>query len=152
MLILDLQSKKKAILQQILDIRQELVMLDKREMAVIARASHVQASDGERTEEGLPSVRDPPPAPSLPHSIRAADVQPDIWCSSCAVRAPAPLTDVFLTAVTVGRLATYMVVCCSCLRRTCRSFRLPSGQSTFPEHLLSKCMKIRKSTTTGSAH
>ena len=70
MLILDLQSKKKAILQQILDIRQELVMLDKREMAVIARASNVQASDGERTEEGLPSVRDPPPAPSLPQHPR----------------------------------------------------------------------------------
>eukprot|EP01043_Picozoa_sp_COSAG02_P047240 COSAG02_NODE_4507_length_5283_cov_3.981674_2_plen_188_part_00 len=61
MLILDLQSKKKAILQQILDVRQELVMLDKREMAVIERASNAHASDGERTEgTGLPSVRDPP--------------------------------------------------------------------------------------------
>ena len=57
MLILDLQSKKKAILKQILDVRQELVMLDKREMAVIERASHVEASDGERADGalGLPS-------------------------------------------------------------------------------------------------
>ena len=43
-----LQAKKKAILKQILDARRELVMLDKREMAVIERASHVHASDGER--------------------------------------------------------------------------------------------------------
>ena len=60
MLILDLQSKKKAILQQILDVRQELVLLDRREMAVIERATHVHASDGERKSgvDGLPSVRD----------------------------------------------------------------------------------------------
>ena len=60
MLILDLQSKKKAILKQILDVRQELVMLDKREMAVIERASHVQASDGERQAGTDMQVRDSP--------------------------------------------------------------------------------------------
>ena len=60
MLILDLQSKKKAILQQILDVRLELVTLDRREIAVIERATHVHASDGEKQsgDDVLSSVRD----------------------------------------------------------------------------------------------
>ena len=64
MLILDLQSKKKALLKQILDCRTELVSLDRSEMAVIERASNAGASDGDRSDRaGLVAVREPSPAP-----------------------------------------------------------------------------------------
>ena len=93
MLILDLQSKKKAILQQILDVRQELVMLDKREMAVIERATHVQASDGERMAGGaMPSVRDHPALRRAclgRHSYALRVALPGVAAASCYLPARA---------------------------------------------------------------
>lgn len=103
MLILDLQSKKKALLKQILDCRTELVQLDRTEMSVIERASNAGASDGDRSDRaGSPAVRVTPPAsPPAFASARAGAVPPRCSCPCRWSR----------TRFLLGRRPT----CCPCL-------------------------------------